>query len=163
MLDVAPAEAQRVSADIHIGGRGPVAGTIHIGDRYERWDRRVVRRGPYRRAAVVRRDFPRRILVETFPGKSYRRNLRRAQIVTAYYDRDCGLFFDRPFRGLREVQVYRYNGRYYPMNDRLDRDRIRRDRDGDRDRDRRYDRDRDRDRRYDRDDDYGNGRWEHEH
>jgi hypothetical protein len=77
--------------------------------------------------------------------------------MTVYYDRHCGLFFDRPYRGLREVHVYNHGGRYYQMNDRWDRDRDRHDRD--RDRDRRYDRDRGRD-DYD---DYDDGRWEHDH
>jgi len=152
MLDLAPAEAQRVSADIHIG-RGPVVGTIHIGDRDGRWDRRVGRRHPIRGVTVVRRAFPRRIVVEGFPGRSFRGQLRRARIVTAYYDRHCGLFFDRPHRGLREVQVYHYNGRYYPTNDRLERDRVRHGRDRD------WDRRSDRDRGYDDD----HGRWEHDH
>lgn len=140
------ASAQRVSADIHIGGY-PVAGTVRIGERYPR-----PRGGYYERARPVR------IVVDHRRGGWNPHKYRNARMVVVYYDRDCDLFFDRYSRGLEEVRVYQDGGRYFRFDDdRWDR------RDRDRDRHDRYDRDRrdrhDRNDRNDRDDD----RWEHDH
>ena len=144
-----PGQAQRVSADIHIGGR-PISGTIHIGNRG--WY-------PRPRNVAFARTFPRRIVLQR--GHFNPRKARNGRVVAIYYDRDCDLYFDGYRRGLAEVRVYQDGNRYYRYDDR---DNRRRDRDDryDRDRDRR-DRDRDdRDRRNDRDnDDYG--AWEHDH
>lgn len=141
--------AQRVSADIHIGS-WPVAGTIHIGDRYAR-----------------PRPIPARIVVvERRHGGPFWRG-HGARVVRVYYDPYDRRFYDRYYRGLEEVSVYQYGDHYYRLDDRyhdrrfdgpwgrdrddrFDRDRRdrweRRDRDA---RDRRY-RERDRDRDHDR-------------
>lgn len=153
-------QAQRVSADIHIGG-WPVAGTIHVGDRRDGYYGRPRREVDY---------FPRRLSVERRHGWNWKKH-RNAQLVVVYYDRQCDLYFDRYRRGLEEVRVLRDDDRYYwydDYNGNRD-DRFRYDRRGsDRDRrvddryDRRNDRDRDRDgRRNDDDDDHGH--WEHDH
>lgn len=160
--------AQRVSADIHIGG-WPVAGTIRIGDRP------YYRDGYYGRprrhdVVVVPRVYPRRLSVERRHGWNWKKH-RNAQLVAVYFDRHCGLYFDRYHRGLDEVRVLRDNDRYYWYDDYdgFRDDRYLYDRRGrDRDRDRRFDdgrndRRRDRDRRDDRHDDDDRGRWEHDH
>ncbi len=145
------ASAQRVSADIHIGGY-PVSGTIHIGDGH-----------PRPRRVVYERAHPGRIHVEYRRGWNPRR-YRNARVIVVYYDRRDDRFYDGFRRGLEEVRVYHHDGRYYRFDDdrggRYDRD-DRRDR---RDRDRYESRDRDRDRDWnerdrrddDRDDD---DRW----
>lgn len=161
------AQSQRVGADIHIGA-GPVVGTIRIGDRpYYRGYGYYGR--PRRREAYV---YPTRIVVESRHGWNWRKH-RGGRFVAVYYDRHCGLYFDRYRRGLEEVRVLYDNDRYYWYDDFRDRDGdpYRYDRRGrsDRDRDDRYDRrDRDERGRYDdrdrhdrRDDD--RGEWEHDH
>jgi len=147
LLTAEPADAQRVSADIRIGGVGPVSGHIRIGDRYE-W-----RRDRYR---------PRRIVVEHFGRRDrrwydgwFRQWRRGAEVVIVFSDRDGRHYYDRYRPGFHEVRVFRRGGRYYRVDDdRWDRD-DRYDRDGrgldrrDR-RDDRADRDRNRDGRDDR-------------
>jgi hypothetical protein len=147
MAAMATAAAQRVSADIHIAS-WPVAGTIHIGDR-----------GYYGRPRLVRRDYPKVIVVERRGWHRGFRPGRDARLVIAYFDRDCGLFFDRYRRGLVAVRLFEHKGRFYRFDDRDDRWR------SDRYRDERWDwSDRyDRDRRFDRDDDDDYGSWEHDH
>jgi hypothetical protein len=152
--EASTATAQRVSADIHVAS-GPVAGTIHIGDRYDGYYGR-----PRRAGVLVRRDFPRVIVVERHGRRRDFRPGRDARLVVAYFDRDCGIFFDRYRRGLVAVRLFEHKGRFYRASDR----------DGDwrDDRDRRERRDwpdrYDRDRRFDRDDDDDDyGRWEHDH
>jgi hypothetical protein len=156
--------AQRVSADIHIGG-WPVAGTIRIG---EQWDGPYAGRPRSGAVVVIRPEYPRRIYVERRHGWN-RRGRGNARLAVVYYDRHCGEYFDRYRRGLEEVRVLRDNDRYYWYDDY----------DGDRDKRYRYDRrgrdddrgwrveDRDHDRRRDRDDrsrdDDDRGRWEHDH
>lgn len=136
------ASAQRVSADIHIGGY-PVAGTIHIGDGYPR-----PRRVEYHRA------YPSRIYVEH--RRWHPRKYRGARVIVVYYDRRDDRFYDGYRRGLEEVRVYHHDGRYFRFDD---------DRYGRYDSRDRYDRrDRDRDRRWDddrdwRDDDRDDDRW----
>lgn len=164
--------AQRVEADIHIGSF-PVAGTIHIGDRYGY---------PRPRRVIWERDYPRRLEVrydrDWRPWKH-----RDARMVVVYYDRDDDCYYEEYRRGLEEIRVYRDGDRFYRYDDdrysrdgwyqrqdgrwerpwdwdrdrRWDReDRWRnRDRDYDRDRDRYRDRDRDRDDNRDRD------HWQH--
>ncbi|MBM4187076.1 MAG: hypothetical protein FJ206_07160 [Gemmatimonadetes bacterium] len=166
---VESAQAQRVGADIHIGA-GPVVGTIRIGDRpyYRSY-------GYYGRPRPrVVHVYPTRIAVERRHGWNPRKH-RNARLVVVYYDRHCGLYFDRYRRGLEEVRVLHDNDRYFWYDDYRDRDddRYRYDRRGrwnDRyDRYDQYDRDyrRDRDRDWDRDDrtrrDDHDGEWEHDH
>lgn len=142
-------QAQRVSADIHIGG-WPVAGTIHVGDGYYGRPRPI----PARVVVVERRH----------GGPFWRRG--QARIVTVYYDPYGDRFYDGYYQGFERLSVYQYGGRFYRFDDRYhDRrfeGRWRRDRDDrfDRDgRDRRDRRDRDRDRR-DRDRDHDRD-WNH--
>jgi hypothetical protein len=75
---------------------------------------------------------------------------RHARIVVVYYDRRGDRYYDRGGRsGLREVEVYERDDRYYRPDDddRYDNDgRYGRDDRSDRNRDRDHDRDRDRDR-----------------
>ena len=156
--------AQRVSADIRIGS-GPVAGTIRIGDRpyYREYGR------PRRAYAEV--AYPTRVRVERRHGWNLR-NHRNSQLVVAYYDRDCDLYFDRYYRGLEEVRVFQDGGRYFRYDD-SDRDdrgerwgRNDRDRDRDRDDHDRYDRrdKKNRDWYYERNGRNENsGHWEHDH
>ena len=168
---VSSLEAQRVSADIHIGG-WPVAGTIRIGDRYPYDDHRYYDRGSYDYryygrprgprggVVVVKRDYPKLIVVDR--RRPFVKHGKKIKVFVAYFDRHCGLYFDRYRRGLEEVSLFEYDGRYYPFDDHYyDRSYDRRyddryDRDDRADRDRRYRRDRD-----DEDDDYGS--WEHDH
>jgi hypothetical protein len=157
------AQAQRVSADIVIGG-GPVSGRVLIDSR-ER----------YR---------PRRIRVERIllgdRGRDYGwfDDFRRdARVIVLYYDDRDDCYYDRSYYpGLEETRIFERGGRYYRIDDerryyenwnrgRFDgRDRGRFDRrdnrnrrdgryDNRRDRDRGRDWDRDRDRDHDRDGD----------
>lgn len=153
LISASPASAQRVEADIRIGGRGPISGHIRIGDRYGRDD--------------WRRDYgrARRIQVEVFRRRDrgwhngwFKQFRRHARVVVVYYDRRDDCYYDRRFHpGLQEIDVYERNGRYYrsEFDGYYDRDgRGRRDgRDGWDDRDRRDGRDGwdDRDRRDGRD------------
>lgn len=158
-------EAQRVSADIHIGG-WPVAGTIRIGDRGHGYYPR-----PRRRAVYV--AYPAQLRVERRHGWNWKKH-RDARLVVVYYDRQCGLYFDRYHHGLEEIRVLYDRDRYYWYDDYDGRDddrflydrrghgRDRYDDDRYRDDDRRDRRDDRRDRR-DRDDDDDGRRWEHDH
>jgi hypothetical protein len=169
---VPPLEAQRVSADIHLGG-WPVSGTVRIGDPYPYsyparygyygrgyYDYRDDGRPRGRRGGVVvvRRDFPKLLVVDR--RRPFVKHGKKIKVFVGYYDRHCGLYFDRYRRGLAEVSLFEYEGRYYPFDARYDERYDRYDRD---DRDDRYDRERrsrrDRDDRDD--DDYGS--WEHDH
>jgi len=111
LLLVSPVEAQRVSADIIIGG-GPVSGRVIIGDR--RYDRRP---RMIRRIELVRRHDNRR-------SDWYRKFRRDHHVVMVYYDRrdDC-YYFDRFRSGLVEIRVYERDGRYYRLDDDRDFDR----------------------------------------
>jgi hypothetical protein len=132
LLAARPAQAQRVSADIIIGG-GPIAGRIHIndGDRY-RPRPRIIRRVEWIRA----RDFRR--------NDWFRKSRRDMRVVVVYYDnRDDCYYEDRYRPGLQEIRVYERDGRYYRLEDDRFDDRYGRD---DRRYDDRYGRD---DRRYD--------------
>src|SRR6185503_3471383 len=78
LLSAGSASAQRVSADIRIGGRGPISGHVRIDsrdrDRYLGW---------------------------------YRQLQRRGRVVVVYYDRDEDCYYDRRFYpGLQEIRVY---------------------------------------------------------
>ena len=109
-LFVAPAaQAQRVKADIRIFG-GPISGRVVIGDRYR--DRP---RDPYydvRRVYVERvrfRDRGRR--------EGWFKKFRRSPVVVVYYDRRDDCFYDGFRPGLREIQVYERDGRFYWPDD----------------------------------------------
>jgi hypothetical protein len=106
LLFVSPVEAQRVNADIIIGG-GPVSGRIVIGDRY-RYERRprLIRRVEWVRRHDNRRD-------------DWYRNFRRDhRVVVVYYDRrDDSYYLDRFHSGLVEIRVYERDGRYYRLED----------------------------------------------
>jgi hypothetical protein len=172
LLASTPAQAQRVSADIRIGG-GPIDGWVRIGDR----DR-------YRSRPVVRRIYVERIRRDHGRHYGWYKNFRRgARIVVVYYDPRDDYYYDRGYDGLEEIRVYERDGRYYRIDDdgygtyddrgygryddrygrqdgrydgRYDQRNSRRDgrydgryddrRDRDRDRDRDWDRDHDRDR-----------------
>lgn len=146
LLSAGSASAQRVSADIRIGGRGPVSGHVRIESRdRDRYRDRYDRDYGYR---------PRQVRVEVFRRNDrgrhegwYRQLQRRGRLVVVYYDRDEDCYYDRRFYpGLQEIRVYEQDGRYYRSED----DRY----------DDRYDRDdRRNDDRYDpRDDRRPNGR-----
>jgi hypothetical protein len=141
LLFVSPVEAQRVNADIIIGG-GPVSGRITIGDR--RYDRRP---RMIRRVEWVRRHDNRR-------ADWYRKFRRDHHVVVVYYDRrDDRYFLDRFQSGLVEIRVYERDGRYYRLDDDRDFDRY----------DERYDGrygDRRGDRRDDRRDDRRGDGWD---
>lgn len=153
LLATQPADAQRVRADIRIGG-GPISGHIRIGpDRYRDYRPRVIRVERLRW-----RDYARR------PGWM-RKWRHESRVVVVYRDRRDGFFYDRFRPGLHECQVYERDGRYYAWDDdrfygrddRYDRsddrydDRYRRDGRYDGRDDRYDDRYGDRDRRDDRD------------
>jgi hypothetical protein len=112
-LALAPARAgAQVSGTIVIDG-GPVGGVITIGDRR-----------PARRVVVVERYAPRVIVVERLDRRYDRkhpvvRHRDRHDRVIIFYDRRDRAFYDRPYRrGLVEVEVIRYRGRYYIVEDR---------------------------------------------
>lgn len=107
LFSAQPVSAQRVSADIRIGG-GPVAGHIRIGPDFYRG------RGP--RARVVR--------VEVLRSRDYYRRIDRlrafrrdARAFVLYYDRDRDFYFDRFRPGLIEIQVFERGGRFYRWDD----------------------------------------------
>jgi hypothetical protein len=136
----AAAQAQRVSADIAIGG-GPVAGRIIVGDPYYPRPSYHYYRPAYREVVVLRGHH----------GRGWQRH-HGGRYVRVYYDagRDC--YYDREWHGgLRAVVVYDDGGRYYRDGYRGDDRRYRDDRSDDwRRDDRRYD-DRRHDDRYDDD------------
>ncbi|HEU5218487.1 MAG TPA: hypothetical protein VFU23_07500 [Gemmatimonadales bacterium] len=140
LISAVPAHAQRVNADIIIGG-GPVAGRVIIGDRGRdgyRGRPRPIRRVEWIRSRDYRRD------------DWWRRFQRESRIVVVFWDRDDDSYYLDRFRsGLLEIRLFERDGRFYRLEDerygrRYD-DRY----------DRRYD---DRDRRYDDRDGYGDRR-----
>lgn len=144
LIPAGSASAQRVSADIRIGGRGPISGHVRIESR-DHYRDRYYRDYGYR---------PRQIRVEVLRrydrGRHqgwYRQFQRKARVVVIYYDRRDDCYYDRRFYpGLEEIRGYEQDGRYYrdDYDDRYD-DRRYDGRYDDRDYDdRRYD-----DRRYD--------------
>jgi hypothetical protein len=104
----AGAQAQRVSADISIGG-GPVAGRIIVGDPYYHHPSYHYR-PVYREVVVVRGH----------RGHGWYRN-RGYPTVRVYYDVDRDRYYDRPYcGGLRAMVVFQGDGRYYRDDDRRD-------------------------------------------
>lgn len=154
LLSAGSVDAQRVSADIRIGGRGPISGHVRIGDRDDYWRRDRYGRDDWRR------DYgrARRIKVEIFRRRDhgrhngwYKQFRRSARVIVVYYDRRDDCYYDRRFHpGLQEISVYERDGHFYRDvdDDYFDRDRDR-GRDGWDDRDRREGWD-ERDRRDDR-------------
>lgn len=103
LLLTASAQAQRVSADIRIGG-GPVSGRVLIDSR-ER----------YR---------PRRIRVERIllgdRGRDYGwfDDFRRdARVIVLYYDDRDDYYYDRSYYpGLQEIRIFERGGQYYRID-----------------------------------------------
>jgi hypothetical protein len=158
LVSAGSASAQRVSADIRIGGGGPVSGHVRI-DSHDRYRDRYYRDYGYRprlvRVEVIRRHDRGR------HNGWYRDFQRKARVVIIFYDRRDDRYYDRRFYpGLEEIRVFERDGRYYRPDDRDWYDRFdgRRDDDWDR-RDGRDDRDR-RDGWYDRDRRDGRDGWD---
>ena len=138
LLISTPAHAQRVTAEIRIGG-GPVAGRIILGDGRGRYESRprAIRQVEWIRGRDNRRfDW-------------FRRFGQHARAVIVFYDRrDDQYYFDRFRPGLLEIRIYERDGRFYRFDDdRFDRRDDRRD-------------DQWNDRRDDRQDNRRNGRRE---
>jgi hypothetical protein len=129
-LTASPAQAQMVEAGVVIRS-GPVYGHVVVGEPAPV----VVYSEPPRRVVVVHPYAPRVIFVEPvrWPrGRAYGWWRNQYRPIVVYYDGDHyydGWFSGRP--GLRRVEVYQRDGRYYRWDG--DRDRYR---DGYRDRDR---------------------------
>ncbi len=106
LLSVSPTQAQRVRADIIIGG-GPVAGRVIIGDQNRYHGRpRSIERMEWVRARDYRRD------------DWFRRFQRESRVVVVYYDRDDDCYyFDRFRPDLEEIEAYERDGRYYRLED----------------------------------------------
>lgn len=118
LLSARPALAQRVQADIRIGG-GPISGRVVIGDPYGYRYRPREAYIPVRRVYVERVRFRDRGRREGW-FKKFRRNAR----VAVYYDRRDDCFYDRYRPGYREIEVFERDGRYYwPDEDRYYDDR----------------------------------------
>lgn len=106
LLTAEPASAQRVSADIRIGG-GPIAGHIRINSDRFRY-----------------RERPRFVRVEVLRGRDYYRRSgwfrsfrRDARVIVVFYDRDRDSYYDRFRPGLIRTNVYERGGRYYRWDD----------------------------------------------
>ncbi len=113
------ASAQRVSADIRIGGRGPINGRVQIESR-DRYRDRFYRDYGYRprqvRVEVIRRSDRRFDWGGRF--NDWNRFRRDARVVVVYYDRDDDCYYDREFYpGLQEIRVLEEDGRFYRFDD----------------------------------------------
>lgn len=116
LFSAGSASAQRVSADIRIGGRGPVSGHVRIESR-DRYRDRYYRDYGYR-PRVVRVDVIRRHDRGRHSGW-FKQFHRKGRVVVVYYDRWDDCYYDRRFYpGLQEIRVYERDGRYYRMDDR---------------------------------------------
>jgi hypothetical protein len=107
LLFSAPVQAQRVTAEIRIGG-GPVSGHIILGDVRRRYESRprAIRQVEWIRGGDRRRD------------DWFRRFGRQAQVVIVFYDRDDDrYYFDRYRSGLQEIRIYERDGRFYRFED----------------------------------------------
>lgn len=156
LFTATPAAAQRVEADIRIGG-GPISGRVIIGDRRDRYDHY-----DYRPRHVGRVEWI-RVRDRGFNHGWFKKFRREARVIVVYYDRRDG-YYDQYRRGYDQVRLYERGGRFYRIDDDNyfdryeDRDSRRDDRYGDR-RDDQYGDRRDdrwddrRDDRYDRRDD----------
>lgn len=108
LASATPADAQRVRADIIIGG-GPVAGRVIIGNRG--------RDGYYGRPRPIRG-------VEWVRARDYRRDdwwrrfQRESRLVVVFWDRDDDRYYLDRFRSnLLEIRIYEQGGRYYRLED----------------------------------------------
>jgi hypothetical protein len=138
LVSAGSASAQRVDADIRIGGRGPVSGHVRIGTPRGRVeDRRGDRndRGRddrYGRGGRSSRDDrygrgngrSRQIRIDIFGRRDrswregwYRQFQRQARVVIVYYDRRDDCYYDRYAPGLQEIRVFERDGHYYRMDD----------------------------------------------
>lgn len=100
LITAKPAQAQRVSADIIIGG-GPVAGRVTIGDRP-----RPLRGVEWVRARDYRRD------------DWWRSFQRGSRIIVVYWDRNDDYYYMDRFRpDLLEIRLFERDGRYYRLED----------------------------------------------
>ncbi|HEV8599924.1 MAG TPA: hypothetical protein VGQ69_11230 [Gemmatimonadales bacterium] len=116
LVSAGSASAQRVSADIRIGGRGPVSGHVRI-DSHDHYRDRYYRDYGYR-PRLVRVDVIRRHDHGRHNGW-FRQFQRKARVVVVYYDRRDDCYYDRRFYpGLEEIRVYERDGRYYRPDDR---------------------------------------------
>jgi hypothetical protein len=119
-LAARPAPAQMVEAGVAIHS-GPVVGHVVVGEPPPV----VVYRQPVRRVVVVDRYAPRVIALETarWPrGRAYGWWRHQYRPIVVYYD--GARYYDRWFAGragLRRIEVYERDGRYY----RWDEDRYR--------------------------------------
>ena len=108
LFSATPAQAQRVNADIIIGG-GPIAGRVIIGDR----------------GGDGYRGRPRQIdRVEWVRARDYRRDdwwwrfQRESRLIAVYWDRDDDSYYLDRFRaGLLEIRLYERDGRFYRLED----------------------------------------------
>jgi hypothetical protein len=119
LFSAGSASAQRVSADIRIGGRGPISGRVRIESR-DRYRDRYSRDYGYR---------PRQVRVEVIHrsdrrfdrgGRFYdwNRFSRNARVVVVYYDREDDCYYDREFYpGLQEIRVLEDDGQFYRFDD----------------------------------------------
>jgi len=119
LVSAGSASAQRVSADIRIGGRGPISGRVRIESR-DRYRDRYVRDYGYRprqvRVEVIHRSDRRFDRGGSF--YDWNRFRRNARVVVIYYDRDDDCYYDREFYpGLQEIRVLEDDGRYYRFDD----------------------------------------------
>lgn len=111
LLATQPADAQRVRADIRIGG-GPVSGRVIVGDPYHRDYYDYYGYGPrVMRVNVLRsRDY--------FYRRDWLRKFRRdARPIVVYHDYRGGYYRDRFRPGLAEAHVYQRGGRFYRWDD----------------------------------------------
>ena len=146
LVSAGSASAQRVSADIRIGGRGPINGRVRIEsrDRYrDRYSRDYGYRPRQVRVEVIRRSDRRFDRGGRF--YDWNRFSRNARMVVVYYDREDDCYYDREFYpGLEEIRVLEDDGQFYRFDDGYNRGYDDRRYDDRRYDDRRYD-----DRRYD--------------
>ena len=109
LLTATPAAAQRVEADIRIGG-GPVSGRVIIGDRRDRYDDYYYRPRHAGRVEWIRvRD-------RGFNHGWFKKFRREARVIVVYYDRRDG-YYDQYRRGYDRVRLYECGGRFYRMDD----------------------------------------------
>lgn len=128
MLGALPqATEAQVSGAIVIGG-WPVGGVITIAVPH-----RVI--VPARRVVILERYVPARVIVveRWYPSRHERRfDSHRYHRRIVWYDGPGGRYYDRARPGLRRIEVYEREGRYYRRDDRDDRRRGERRHDRDR-------------------------------
>jgi hypothetical protein len=112
LLAAQPLSAQRVRADIRIGG-GPIAGRVVIGDG---GDYRPRPRGYAVIPRIVRVE---RIRFDDRDGRDrwYRDFERNARLVILYYDSRDDCYYDQGGPGLQEIEVYARGDRFYLPDD----------------------------------------------